>query len=316
MVMMFRMANNYKIQPVFKIIRNESVTEVLQKLGEDCDAVAGDISITSNRTNIADFTIPYMSSEIYMFVPAARKWNQTRVTLLRPFTIKLWIAIIIACIFIGVAVGYLEYRGRNPDFLDVPFYQKLFMIIWFPVSKFFFQEVSYRPVDKPMKLPLSSLDDCKKVLDNRTVDAIFDELPYIEIFLAKYGDNYMKVGPLASKSGLGFVFPLESQLQPKFSRAIIKVTETTYMTDMKKIYLPNQSPLPTQPGDSFPESLDIHSFYLLFIFMGVATIITIICSEISLMRTQAQISPEILRNMMSTVEIICANSKHITENEH
>ncbi|KAJ0921569.1 putative ionotropic glutamate receptor [Helianthus annuus] len=212
-----------------------------------------------------------MSSEIYMLVSAARKWNQTQVTLLRPFTIKLWIAIIIACIFIGAAVGYLEYRGRNPDFLNIPFYQKLFMIIWFPVSKFFFQEgrihnrcskvvlviwltmifivtqvftaclsswltvnqlqpqvpkqyqkvgyqdgsfvidflsdhiQSFLQVDKPKKLPLSSLDDYKKVLDNRTVDAIFDELPYIEIFLAKYGDNYMKVGPLASESGLGFV---------------------------------------------------------------------------------------------------------------
>ncbi|KAJ0788499.1 putative ionotropic glutamate receptor [Helianthus annuus] len=322
-----------------------------------------------------------MSTEIYMLVPAARKWNQTLVTLIRPFTIKLWIAIITACIFIGVAIGYLEYRGRNPEFLNVPFYQKLFMIIWFPVSRFFYQEgrihnrcskvvlviwlimifivmqiftaclsswltvnqlqpqvpkqyqeVGYQDgsfvmdflkghvqsslrADKLKGLPLSSLDDYKNVLDNRVVDAIIDELPYIEIFLAKHGTNYMKVGPLAGESGLGFAFSRGSQIQPEFSRAVIRITESPAMTDMKKIYLPNQTPLPTQPDDSFPESLDIHSFYLLFIFMGVATIIAIICSEILLMRTQAQISPEISRNMMSTVQAICANSKQIAENE-
>lgn len=78
-----------------------------------------------------------MSSEIYMLVPTVQKWNQTLVTLIRPFTMRLWLMIICACIFIGVAVGILEYRVDNPEF-RVPFYQKLLMIIWFPVSTFFF----------------------------------------------------------------------------------------------------------------------------------------------------------------------------------
>lgn len=64
---------------------------------------------------------------------------------------------------------------------------------------------SYLSEDNVRVLSLSSLDDYKNVLDNRTVDAIFDEVPYIDIFLAKYGDNYMKIGPLASEAGIGFV---------------------------------------------------------------------------------------------------------------
>lgn len=52
---------------------------------------------------------------------------------------------------------------------------------------------------------LSSMDDYKRVLDNGTVDAIFEELPYIDLFIAKYGDRYKKVGPLADEPGLGFV---------------------------------------------------------------------------------------------------------------
>ncbi|KAK1420909.1 hypothetical protein QVD17_22874 [Tagetes erecta] len=373
----------FKIQLVFKPIRNESYTEVVQKLeSKECDVVAGDISITSNRTRYADFTIAYMSSEIYMLVPAIRKWNQTLLTLVRPFTMRLWVAIISACVFIGVAVGYLEYRAKNPEFLNVSFFQKLFRIIWFPVSKFYFQEgrihnrcskvvlvvwlttifivmqiftaclsswltvnqlqpkvpkkyqvvgfqvgsfvkdfvtnghaQSYLSVDTK-GLPLSSLDDYKNVLDNRTVDAIFDELPYIDIFLAKYGDNYMKVGPLASEAGIGFAVARGSQLLSELSRAVINVTESPDMTHMKKMYLPIQSPLPTQPVDSLPQSLDVHSFYILFIFMGLATIIAIICSEILLMRSTAQISPDISRNMMSAFQTIYANSKEIAEIGH
>ncbi|KAI3801670.1 hypothetical protein L1987_29782 [Smallanthus sonchifolius] len=260
----------FKIQPVFKPSLDESYNEIVKTLeGKSCEAVGGDISITANRTEYVDFTIPYMSSEIYMLVPAVRKWNQTLMTLVKPFTMRLWLSIISACIFIGVAIGILEYRLQNPHFYNVPFYQKLLMIIWFPVSTFFFHEgvvrnrcskvilviwlttifivmqiftaclstwltvnqlqpkvpkqydvVGYQNgsfvidfvnnqvqslwrVDKG--LPLSSLADYKNVLDNGTVDAIFDERPYIDVFIEKYGDSYTKVGPLAAESGLGIV---------------------------------------------------------------------------------------------------------------
>ncbi|KAK9055205.1 hypothetical protein SSX86_026287 [Deinandra increscens subsp. villosa] len=380
----------FKIQPVFEVATKESkvvhkASNLVQKLkSKDCDVVVGDITITSNRTKSVDFTMPYMSSEIYMLVPAVRKWNQTMLTLVRPFTIRLWIAVITACIFIGAALGYLEYREKNPDFLNVPFYRKLFMIIWFPVSKIFFQEgrihnrcskvvlviwlttifivmqiftaclsswltvnqlqpkvpkqyqvVGYQDgsfimdfvndhvqrslkVDKVRGLPLSVLDDYKNVLDNGTVDAIFDELPYIDIFLAKYGDSYMKVGPLAGESGLGFlsqVFSRGSLLQQEFSRAVVKVNESPDMTEMKKKYFGVQIPGPThETADSLPQSLDIHSFFLLFVFMGLATIIAVICSEITLMRTSAKISPEISIHIMSLVQTMSASSNQIAEN--
>ncbi|KAI3801671.1 hypothetical protein L1987_29783 [Smallanthus sonchifolius] len=279
----------FKLQPVFKPSVNEGYNEIVKRLHNPCEAVGGDISITANRTEYVDFTIPYMSSEIYMLVPAARKWNQTLLTLVKPFTMRLWLAIISACIFIGVAIGILEYRLQNPHFYNVPFYQKLLMIIWFPVSTIFFHEgvirnrcskvvlviwlttifivmqiftaclsswltvnqlqpkvpkqyhvvgyqsssfvkdfvndqvQSLRRVDKG--LPLSSLADYKNVLDNGTVDAIFDERPYIDVFIKKYGDNYTKVGPLAAESGLGFAFSRGSPLQREFSKAVVKVTE-------------------------------------------------------------------------------------------
>ncbi|KAL8236891.1 hypothetical protein R6Q59_017972 [Mikania micrantha] len=339
---------SFKIQPIFVPIPDENYTEIVQKLaGKECDVVAGDFTIISSRTKYAEFTIPYMSSEIYMLVPATREWNQTILTLMKPFTIRLWIEIILACILIGIAIGFLEYREQNPSFYQAPFFQKLFMIIWYPVSKIFLQEGEIRnkcskvvlvvwlltifivmqiftaclsswltlnqlqpKVPKQLNavgyqngsfvvdfvndhvknltrgepVPLSSMDDYKNALENGTVDAIFDELPYIDIFLAKYGGHYMKVGPIADEPGLAFAFPLESPLRQNFSAAVVKVTESQDMIDMKKIYLGIIPQLLSKQDDhsTDPQSLDVHSFFLLFIVMGLATVAAIIFSEISI----------------------------------
>ncbi|KAL8236887.1 hypothetical protein R6Q59_017968 [Mikania micrantha] len=359
----------FNIQPVFVPFINEagesrgSYDELVQQIeGKSCEAVVGDITITTNRTKYVDFTMPYMSSGIYMLVPAAETWNQTLVTLIKPFTMKLWFTIILACVFIGVAVGILESRVNNPEF-KVPIFQKLLMIIWFPVSTFFFNEgrihnrfskfvlviwlttifivmqiftaclsslltvnqlqpkvpkqysvVGYQvgscvadfAIDReecPSSIerlqPLSSMDDYKTVLDNGTVGAIFDELAYVDIFIAKYGSNYMKVGPLAEEPGLGFALSHGSPLQTNVSRAVIKVTGSPNMTDMMKKYLRVITPFQPQAdvGSGTQQSLDVNSFFLLFLSMGLATLMALIFSEISIMRTSAQINPVVLMNM-------------------
>ncbi|KAM0041015.1 putative solute-binding protein family 3/ domain of MltF [Helianthus debilis subsp. tardiflorus] len=254
----------FKIQPIFKPPEIEDYTEIVQKLdGKNCNAVAADITITSNRTKYADFTIPYMGSELYMLVPAIENWGIE--TLFKPFTMKLWFAIIISCIIIGIAIEFLEYREKNPIFYHAPFFQKLFMIIWFPISEVFFQKgeiinkcskvvlvtwltvifiviqiytaslstwltvnqlqpkvpkvygkVGYQSgsyvvdfihanLPDSEAIALSSLDDYKNALKKGKVDAICDEVPYIDIFLAKYGDTYKKFGPVADEPGLAFV---------------------------------------------------------------------------------------------------------------
>lgn len=109
---------------------------------QTCEAVAGDITILANRTQYVDFTIPYMISDVYMLVHAEHEWNQTLWTFLRPFTWRLWITIVSACIYIGVAVAILEYRVGNPKF-TAPVHKRIIMVIWFPISTIFFHEGTY-----------------------------------------------------------------------------------------------------------------------------------------------------------------------------
>ncbi|KAI3709160.1 hypothetical protein L2E82_38919 [Cichorium intybus] len=317
-----------------------------------CQAVAGDITIRGNRAQHVDFTIPYLSSEVYMLVHASKEWNQTLWTFIKPFTWRLWITVIGACIFIGVAIGILEYRAGNPQFSS-PFYSKLILVVWFPISTFFFQEgkilnkcskvvlVTWlcmifivvqiftatlsswltlhqlRPTvpstfdyagyqdgsflkDLIMEnynyssdhlLPLRSIDEYKNALSNGSVTAIFDELPYIELFLAKYGSDYMKIGPINQESGIAFAFPRGYPLLQNFSRAVVNVTESKVMMELKKKYLSFSTPDTSQNNQALPQSLDVQSFIGLFIIMGTVTVAAIISSEISLMRRNTKVLP-------------------------
>lgn len=59
--------------------------------------------------------------------------------------------------------------------------------------------------------PLNSYEAFKNALSDGSVNAVFDELPYIDLFLAKYGsDEYMKFGPINQESGIAFVSLLSS----------------------------------------------------------------------------------------------------------
>ncbi|KAI3827591.1 hypothetical protein L1987_01669 [Smallanthus sonchifolius] len=356
----------FNIKPIFRPFINEkgeskgTYDELLKEIEKKtCEAVAGDVTVRGSRTQYVDFTIPYQSSEVYMLVRATHEWNQTLGTFLKPFTLRLWMVIASTCICIGLAVAILEIRVGNPKFM-VPIYRKVVMVIWFPISTFFFHEgkilnknskvvlitwlcmifvivqiftatlSSWLTIDQMRPrlpssfenvgyqygsylndyitqkyncsdnnlVPLKSIEEFKDALSNGSVNAVFDELPYVELFLAKYGSSYMKFGPINQESGLAFAFPRESPLVQFFSRAVVNVTESDIMMQMKKKYLGFGVPDGLQPDQALPQSLDVHSFIGLFIFTGLLTIAAIISSEISIRRGNNKILPTSTDNIL------------------
>nr|XP_043629784.1 glutamate receptor 2.8-like [Erigeron canadensis] len=340
----------FNIQPIFKPFINEmgqmnGTYDQLLKQIEDrkCEAVAGDVTIRGNRAQYVSFTAPYLSAEVYMLVRATHEWNQTLWTFLRLFTKRLWRSLICACILIGITLAILEHRAGNPKFAR-PFYRQLIMIMWFPISTFFFHEgkilnkcskvvlvmwlcmifivvqiftatlSAWLTLDQlHPKLPpsfqnvgyqkgsfikefiieeyhcsrcnlrtLNSYEEFQNALSNGSVDAVFDVLPYIDLFLSKYGSDYMKHGPINQESGIAFAFARGSPLLQKFSEAVINVIESKIMLDLKKIYLGLSTLDKSQPNRALPQSLDIESFIGLYIFMVIVMIVAIIASEISL----------------------------------
>ncbi|KAI5004073.1 hypothetical protein ZWY2020_031316 [Hordeum vulgare] len=57
------------------------------------------------------------------------------------------------------------------------------------------------------------------------VSAIFDETPYINSFLLRYGKEFRKVGPIERTVGFGFVFPKGSPLVGDLSKAMSNLIE-------------------------------------------------------------------------------------------
>ncbi|KAK2966718.1 hypothetical protein RJ640_000619 [Escallonia rubra] len=51
----------------------------------------------------------------------------------------------------------------------------------------------------------TTIDQYNDALMNKSVDVIYDELPYINLFLHKHGSNHVKVGPIYKRIGFGFV---------------------------------------------------------------------------------------------------------------
>ncbi|XP_031255219.1 glutamate receptor 2.8-like [Pistacia vera] len=120
--------------------------------------------------------------------------------------------------------------------------------------------------------------------ENGGVAAIFDEVPYIRVFLAnkKYSSNYMMAGPTYRTDGFGFAFPRDSPLVSSFSRAILRVMEQgNIMDNIEKQYFGHKiiSLDLTPPISTDNSSLDAYSFGGLFIIVGTLSLLALLISE-------------------------------------
>ncbi|KAG0482172.1 hypothetical protein HPP92_010256 [Vanilla planifolia] len=117
----------------------------------------------------------------------------------------------------------------------------------------------------------NSPEDYQAALSNGSVAAIFDEIPYLKVFLNKYCGKYAMVGPTYKTDGFGFVFPRGSPLAPEVSRSILKLLESDKMVDIEKSLYQNMSCSIQEEDDTNSSSLSFHSFWGLFLITGVAS---------------------------------------------
>ncbi|KAL2480995.1 Glutamate receptor 2.1 [Abeliophyllum distichum] len=119
------------------------------------------------------------------------------------------------------------------------------------------------------------------------VDAIFDEIPYMKIFLKKYDSQYKMVGPTYRTDGFGFAFPVGSPLTAYFSKAILAVTQGPNMTSFEQKHFgpgySSQDPLSSTISQK-TSSLTSYDFGGLFIIVGSVTLFALFFSETSVGR--------------------------------
>ncbi|CAN6449575.1 unnamed protein product [Victoria cruziana] len=109
---------------------------------------------------------------------------------------------------------------------------------------------------------------------NGGVGAIFDEMPFIKLFLAKYCDGFAMAGPVYRAEGFGFVFPKGSPLVPDVSRAILNVIEGAKMMEIDDTLF-NQTCLKVgKKVDS--DRLSVSRFWGLFLLTGITSVLALV----------------------------------------
>ncbi|KAG7968856.1 hypothetical protein I3843_07G001700 [Carya illinoinensis] len=126
----------YKFIPFGDGHSNPIKKDLLYKITTgEFDAAVGDITITTNRTKMVDFTQPYIESGLVVVAPV-RKLNSSAWAFLRPFTPTMWGVTGIFFLVVGAVVWVLE-RRTNDDFQGHP--RKQFVTtVWFSFSTMFF----------------------------------------------------------------------------------------------------------------------------------------------------------------------------------
>ncbi|XP_030955058.1 glutamate receptor 2.8-like [Quercus lobata] len=114
---------------------------------------------------------------------------------------------------------------------------------------------------------------------NDGVAAIFNEIPYIKLYLAKYCSRYTMVGPIYKIGGFGFVFRRGSPLVPYILRAILNVTQDKHKSlEYEKKYFSSQTTCVDQSTtiSSHSPSLGVDSFGGLFIIAGISSLVSLL----------------------------------------
>ncbi|CAL5052787.1 unnamed protein product [Urochloa decumbens] len=145
-----------------------------------------------------------------------------------------------------------------------------------------YQEGSFMPSElKKMNFDESKLrvystpeqyaEALSKGSSNGGVAAIFDEIPYLKLFLSQYCDGYAMVGPIYKDAGFGFVFPKGSPMAPDVSRAIVSLTEGGDMALIERKWFGDPGACDSQGSGMGTSSLSFWSFSGLFLVTGVAS---------------------------------------------
>ncbi|KAL8045424.1 hypothetical protein ABFX02_08G113400 [Erythranthe guttata] len=116
--------------------RNPSFGNLVNDVAQNkYDAAVGDVTITTNRTRIVDFTQPFMESGLVV-VAAVKQIKSHPWSFLMPFTWQMWAVTGVFFLFVGSVVWILEHR-MNTEFRGPP-RKQLITVFWFSLSTMFF----------------------------------------------------------------------------------------------------------------------------------------------------------------------------------
>nr|POF09063.1 glutamate receptor 2.8 [Quercus suber] len=202
------------------------------------------------------------------------------------FVLIIWIFVVLILTqsYTASLTSILTIQRLQPTFVDVKEiknngyfvgYQKHSFVEGFLIKQLDFHESQLKPY--------STFEGYHEALSKGThnggVAAIFDEIPYIKLFLAKYCSRYTMVGPTYKTDGFGFAFQQGSPLVPHISRAILNVTQDRdKIGAIEQKYFGSQTSCEDQSAtiSSHGPSLGVDNFRGLFLIAGITSVVSLL----------------------------------------
>ncbi|GJM87082.1 hypothetical protein PR202_ga03000 [Eleusine coracana subsp. coracana] len=200
---------------------------------------------------------------------------------LSKFLMVIWVfaVLILTSSYTASLTTMLTVQKLNPSVTDISDLLNNGDYVGFQEGSFVADELAKMNFD-PSKLrsystPDEYADALSKGSDNGGVTAVFDEVPYLKLFLSQYCDGYTMTGPIYKGTGLGFVFPNGSPMVQEVSRAIVGLTEGDDMGLIERKWF--GAPGTCGDGvDTSSASLTLRNFSGLFLITGVASSLMLI----------------------------------------
>lgn len=134
---------------------------------------------------------------------------------------------------------------------------------------------------------LGSAEEYAKALDdgpdNGGVVAIVDERPYIDLFLSTQC-KFSVIGSEFTRSGWGFVFKRDSPLAVDMSTAILTLSENGDLQRIHDKWLTKSACINSQSTELESNSLNLSSFWGLFLICGIACFLSLLIYFILVLR--------------------------------
>ncbi|KAI3904302.1 hypothetical protein MKW92_039268 [Papaver armeniacum] len=282
---------------------------VYQVYAQNYDAIVGDITISANRSAYVEFTLPYTPSGFSMIVPLKEGTSNNPWILFKPLNAQLWlvsvlflslpeqrvhngmakvVVVIWVFVFLILSSSYtasltsmLTVHRLEPTVTDVHELIKYRQNVGYLDGTFIYTMLRGMGFEEANLKPYISTEDLKEAFtelrnkEDRIV-AAFGEAPYNRLFLAKYCHQFALVGPTYKTEGFGFVFPRGSPLVPDISRAILTVRESDKITRIEQAWFGNQQSCADPSPMFFSTSLNLDSFWVLFLITGIPTALALL----------------------------------------
>lgn len=99
---------------------------------QEFDAVVGDVTITTARSKVVDFTQPYTASGLVVVVPVKGDASSYAWAFMRPFTPAMWCTTCAFFLLTGLVIWMLEHK-KNRDFRGRP-KKQIVTTLWYTLQ--------------------------------------------------------------------------------------------------------------------------------------------------------------------------------------